>query len=259
MRVAVSCSRHVLLCYTKLFSKESNTVENQPEFQVPSHVMTTREDEVTLVQPSVERQGARAVRYGVAVLDDSAMLFRATHVKTDDGTQILDHEPLLAFTATVGHGSVAAGPCEAEEVESLRERLGAGWQPPVETWFADFHAAYDAGMTRGAALPPRFIYEVGHLPNGVIRIQRWAESHDRDYAEHVLAMNAAGEFVTESKVEHGIKGLYDLDTLITGSLSEAVAIAERALSWPTADTSGVSSEDGDDEDFDGNEEEEAVA
>ena len=196
-------------------------------------------------------EGERAVRYGVAIVDGNTVLFRATHVKTGDDTKILDHEPLLAFTADVGHGSVVAGPCQAEDVASLRERLGAGWQPLVEAWFSDFHAAYDAGMARGAALPPRFIYEAQRLPNGVVRIQRWPETRDHDYAEHALAMNDTGEFVTEDDVEHNIKGTYTIAVLgVTGALSDAVAIAERALSWPVADTSGVMYEEDDDEDED---------
>lgn len=193
-------------------------------------------------------EGERAVRYGVALVHKSVVLFRTTHITTNDGTKIVDHEPLLAFASDVGHGSVVAGRCEAEEVESLRERLGTGWQPSVETWFADFQAAYEVGMTRGAALPPSFIYEVQHLPNDVVRIQRWPEGYDHDDAMHALAMHSNGEFVAESEVEHGLKGFYNIAVLgAGGALSEAIAIAERALSWPVADVSSVRFEGEEDE------------
>ncbi|MGH7510036.1 MAG: hypothetical protein ACREMZ_11245 [Gemmatimonadales bacterium] len=171
-------------------------------------------------------------KYGVAVIDSEATLFRTVHV----GAEVFDYEPVLEF-APDGVG-VNAFPCSPERVAELLDRIAMGWRPEIGAWFADFQGAYEHGMETARGLPARFWYDVYRMPTGAIWIKRRPAGRDESYLEPVIALRPDGEFITDP--ERGLKGPYTVDVLtVTGSFTTAVAEAEKALRWPEASTEGA--------------------
>jgi hypothetical protein len=167
-------------------------------------------------------------KYGVAIIGDEVMLFRATH----SGAEIHEYDPLLEFTPN-GIG-VSESPCSQERAAELTSLISAGWLPDIGPWFGDIQSAYEHGMEVARGLPARWWYEVIRLPNGVIWIMRRQGGWNEDDLLHVIALTPDGNFIVdEAEVTRGLGSQFTEEVLVgTGSFSAAIGEAEDLLRWP---------------------------